>query len=129
MLRAPRKSGPRAVVTGLHRVRNGRSVGAWSVPNPVGCSKSVSGTPALEQHGFCGFEMSLTAIGFWLLYISGVGAALLTPLAGVLLYILVYHLNPEYQWWGESVRATGLRTSMTVIVAIAIGLALRWPRF
>jgi O-antigen ligase len=73
--------------------------------------------------------MSLTAIGFWLLYISGVGAALVTPLAGVLLYILVYHLNPEYQWWGESVRATGLRTSMTLIVAIAIGLALRWPRF
>ncbi len=73
--------------------------------------------------------MSLTAMGFWLLYISGVGAALLTPLAGVLLYILVYHLNPEYQWWGESVRVTGLRTSMTLIVAIVIGLALRWPRF
>jgi putative inorganic carbon (HCO3(-)) transporter len=76
-----------------------------------------------------GVEMSLTAIAFWLLYIFGVGAALLTPLAGVLLYILVYHLNPEYQWWGESIRATGLRTSMTVIVATAIGLALRWPRF
>jgi putative inorganic carbon (HCO3(-)) transporter len=71
----------------------------------------------------------LTAIGFWLLYICGVGAALLTPLAGILLYILVYHMNPEYQWWGESVRAAGLRTSMTIIVAVAIGLALRYPRF
>ena len=72
--------------------------------------------------------MSLTAIGFWLLYTAGVGGALLMPLAGVLLYILIYHVNPEYQWWGESVRATGLRTSMTVAAATIIGIFLRWPR-
>ncbi len=73
--------------------------------------------------------MSLTAIAFWLVYIFGVGSALLVPLAGVLLYILVYHMNPEYQWWGESVRVLGLRTSMTIVVATVIGLALRYPRF
>jgi len=73
--------------------------------------------------------MPLTAIAFWLLYISGIGAALVAPLAGVLLYVLVYHMNPEFQWWGESVRALGLRTSLTVVVATVIGLALRRPRF
>ncbi|MFQ5805268.1 MAG: O-antigen ligase family protein [Phycisphaerae bacterium] len=73
--------------------------------------------------------MPLTAIGFWLLYVSGVGAALLAPLAGVLLYILIYHMNPGYQWWGESVRAVGLRTSLTVVVATVIGLVLRYPRY
>jgi O-antigen ligase len=72
--------------------------------------------------------MSLTAVGFWLLYVAGVGAAMLMPLAGVLLYILVYHMNPEYQWWGQSVRDVGLRTSFTIVIGIAIGLVLRRPR-
>jgi len=71
----------------------------------------------------------LTALVFWLIYITGTGAALLYPLAGVLLYILVYHLHPETQWWGHSIRAIGLRTSMTVAVAIVIGILARRPRF
>jgi len=87
------------------------------------------GLPQLDDQDFYGGAMPLTAIGFWLLYISGVGAALVTPLAGVLLYILVYHLNPEYQWWGEGIRAVGLRTSLTVIIAVMIGLVLRYKRY
>ena len=71
--------------------------------------------------------MSLTAVVFFVVYLGGLGTALLYPLAGVLLYILVYHLNPETQWWGESVRATGLRLSMTVAVATMIGIVLRRP--
>lgn len=73
--------------------------------------------------------MSLTALAFWALYLLGTGAALLIPVTGVLLYILVYHLNPEYQWWGESVRSLGLRTSMTIVIATVVGLVLRFPRF
>jgi len=73
--------------------------------------------------------MPLTALAFWFIYVAGTGAALLYPLAGVLLYILVYHLHPETQWWAHSVRAIGLRTSMTVAVAIVIGILARRPRF
>jgi len=73
--------------------------------------------------------MSLTVIAFWIIYLLGVGAALMTPLVGVLLYILIYHLNPEYQWWGESVRVLGLRTSMTIVIATVAGIVLRFPRF
>lgn len=73
--------------------------------------------------------MSLTTVAFWCLYLLGTGAAMLIPLAGVLLYILIYHLNPEFQWWGESIRVLGLRTSMTVMLATAVGLVLRFPRF
>ena len=73
--------------------------------------------------------MAFTTIAFWCLYLLGTGAALLIPLAGVLLYILIYHLNPEYQWWGESIRVLGLRTSMTVVLATSVGLMLRFPRF
>jgi len=71
----------------------------------------------------------LTAVAFWLLYVSGTAAAVAAPLIGVLLYVLVYHMNPGTQWWGESVRAAGLRPALTVTIAIVIGLAIRFPRF
>lgn len=72
--------------------------------------------------------MPLTELAFWVLYVGGLLAAVWRPLAGVLLYILVYHLNPENQWWGESVRGLGLRTSLIVAGATVVGLLLRWPR-
>lgn len=73
--------------------------------------------------------MALTAIAFWVIYISGVLASTALPLAGVLLYILVYHLNPDDQWWGQSIREWGLRTSLIVVVSTTIGIAVRLPRF
>jgi hypothetical protein len=72
--------------------------------------------------------MSLTLMAFWLAYIGGVATAVFNPVIGVFLYILVYHLNPETQWWGSSVQVIGLRTSFTVAVATAVGVLIRWPR-
>lgn len=72
--------------------------------------------------------MPLTVVVFWLAYCSGVAAAVFNPLIGVVLYVLVYHLNPETQWWGSSVQTLGLRTSFTVALATSIGIAIRWPR-
>ncbi|MBU0641277.1 MAG: O-antigen ligase family protein [Planctomycetes bacterium] len=72
--------------------------------------------------------MPLTEVAFWLLYFGGVCTAVLYPPVGVLLYILVYHVNPAYQWWGENVRSLGVRTSMTVAVATVLGLLLRRTR-
>lgn len=73
--------------------------------------------------------MPLTEVFFWLVFIGGTCAALVQPVVGVLLYILVYHLNPEYQWWGENVRAVGLRTSFTIVGATVVGLLIRRPKF
>jgi len=73
--------------------------------------------------------MPLTALVFWVLYAAGVGTAVLNPVAGLALYIFVYHLSPESQWWGDSVRALGLRTSFTVALAAGVGMLIRWPRF
>ncbi len=73
--------------------------------------------------------MSLTALAFWLVYSVGLCAALTRPIVGVMLYILVYHLNPEDQWWGDSISALGMRTSLLAALATTIGLALRNPRF
>ncbi|HPC21587.1 MAG TPA: O-antigen ligase family protein [Phycisphaerae bacterium] len=72
--------------------------------------------------------MPLTAIAFWLVYVSGLCAAVVCPAVGVALYILVYHLHPEAQWWGESVAASGIRTSLTVAAFTALGTLLRRPR-
>ncbi len=72
--------------------------------------------------------MPLTAIAFWLTYAAGICGAVLYPAVGVALYVLVYHVNPESQWWGGSFIEAGLRPSMTVAVATAIGMLLRRPR-
>ncbi len=72
--------------------------------------------------------MPLTAIAFWLVYIGGVCAAVIYPVVGVALYVLVYHVNPQAQWWGSSFVQSGIRTSLTVAVATVIGVLLRRPR-
>ncbi|MFH1748553.1 MAG: O-antigen ligase family protein [Planctomycetota bacterium] len=72
--------------------------------------------------------MSLTALVFWISYVSGICAAVFNPIVGLVLYILVYHLNPETQWWGETVRAVGLRLSFTAALATVIGLLTQRPR-
>ncbi|MCH7872177.1 MAG: O-antigen ligase family protein [Planctomycetes bacterium] len=69
--------------------------------------------------------MSLTAAVFWLTYIIGTCVAVAMPAIGVALYVLVYHLNPEFQWWGESIRTTGLRTSFFVVIACLVGMLLQ----
>ena len=71
--------------------------------------------------------MSLTAVFFWIAYTMGTCAAVFDPVAGLVLYILVYHLNPEGQWWGLSVRSIGLRTSMTIALATGVGMLMRRP--
>ncbi|MEW6252644.1 MAG: O-antigen ligase family protein, partial [Planctomycetota bacterium] len=69
--------------------------------------------------------MSLTGVTFWIVYIAGVCGALLNPILGVALYVLVYHVNPETQWWGGAVRELGLRCSLIVAVATGAGMLLR----
>lgn len=71
--------------------------------------------------------MSITSIIFWITYVAGVCAAVFNPVLGVMLYLLVYHMNPETQWWGQTVRALGLRTSFTVVLAMCAGLLIRRP--
>ena len=72
--------------------------------------------------------MSLTAMLFLISYFGGICAAIFNPVAGIALYILVYHLNPQTQWWGASVQALGSRMSFTVALATAVGVLIRQPR-
>ena len=72
--------------------------------------------------------MSLTAIVFWLCYVSGLVAAVRRPILGVALYIVVYHVNPESQWWGATAHHVGLRALLTVALATTLGLIVQRPR-
>ncbi len=72
--------------------------------------------------------MPLTALAFWTVYVGGICAALVNPVVGIALYVLVYHLNPEAQWWGASVGNSGLRTSFVVALATAVGTVVQRPR-
>jgi probable O-glycosylation ligase (exosortase A-associated) len=62
------------------------------------------------------------------MYLGGCLAALRMPLVGILVYIVVYHINPGSQWWGQAVESMGLRTSLVLAVAIFGGLILQQPR-
>ena len=73
--------------------------------------------------------MSLTEVVFWFVFFGGNVAAMFNPTYGIFLYILIYHLNPETQWWGENVRLMELRTSFLVALATAIGALINWKRF
>jgi O-antigen ligase len=70
--------------------------------------------------------MSPTELVFWLVFVSGAIGALFNPTYGVVLYVLIYSLNPETQWWGYHINLLGLRTSFTVAVVTAIGMVLNW---
>ncbi len=73
--------------------------------------------------------MPLTALAFWTVYVGGICAALVNPVVGIALYVLVYHLNPEAQWWwGASIGSAGLRTSFVVALATAVGMVVQRPR-
>lgn len=73
--------------------------------------------------------MPLTALAFWAVYVAGTCAALVYPVIGVGLYVLVYHVHPETQWWGASFEASGLRPSLTVAIAVVAGMLLRRAHF
>lgn len=71
--------------------------------------------------------MSLSALAFVTAYLGGLAAAVLSPIVGIVLYIMVYHLHPESQWWGESVAFLGQRLSLSVAIATFVGVLIRQP--
>lgn len=70
--------------------------------------------------------MSLTEVIFWLVFVGGVVGAIFSPICGILLYIIIYNVRPEVQWWGINVAHSGIPTSFTVALATVIGMVLHW---
>lgn len=65
--------------------------------------------------------MSLTAIGFLLVYVSGVLAALIrSPFFGLLTYLFTFYANPYSRWWGNDLPS--LRYSMIISVVTLVSI-------
>ncbi|WP_144776637.1 O-antigen ligase family protein [Marinobacter maritimus] len=69
--------------------------------------------------------MGKFALLFFTLFIAGILAALLiTPVASVLVYKMVYMVNPDSRWWAASI--PGLRYSLIASLTMIFVLAIRY---
>jgi len=57
-----------------------------------------------------------------------IGSIVYTPLIGVLGYLGSYNINPVGHWWGGPLVDWGIRYSLFLAIATAIGLILHRPR-
>lgn len=70
--------------------------------------------------------MSITALTFLLLYLGGLGAALVRhPLFGVYAYMLAFYMDAPHRWWGASL--PDLRWSFLAALVTLVSV-LRFPR-
>ncbi len=65
--------------------------------------------------------MSLHAIFFILYYVVSCVVALVSPIVGVVCYLIVYHVYPETTWWGHELAPLHIRYSLLIAVATGIG--------
>lgn len=69
--------------------------------------------------------MGKFALLFFTLFITGILAALLvTPVASVLVYKMVYMVNPDSRWWAASI--PGLRYSLIASLTMILVLAIKY---
>ena len=68
--------------------------------------------------------MPIKTVLFLIAFVVSSGAALYIPIIGIIGYIAHYHIWPEAQWWGEPMRAYGLRLSATFFGVALIGYLL-----
>lgn len=65
--------------------------------------------------------MPLRSIAFLFYFFGSSAAALAVPMAGVLCYIMLYHVNPQTTWWGQQLDFMGLRYSFICGICLLIG--------
>jgi len=65
--------------------------------------------------------VSLHAIFFILYYVVSCVVALVSPIVGVVCYLVVYHVYPETTWWGHELAPLHIRYSLFIAVATGIG--------
>jgi hypothetical protein len=70
--------------------------------------------------------MSLTAILFLILYITGLVLTFKNPYFGIPTYVFEWHNHPPYQWWGGAL--PDLRWSMVVAAATLLSLIINYHK-
>ena len=68
--------------------------------------------------------MALKTILFLLLFVLSACGALYHPILGILGYMAHYITGPDRQWWSVSLRPYGIRYSLILAVATAVGMVL-----
>jgi probable O-glycosylation ligase (exosortase A-associated) len=66
-----------------------------------------------------------TVIYLILLAIGVIGGVIYHPLIGIIGYMLTYNINPAGQWWGSVVVDWGIRYSLILATATAVGILLQ----
>lgn len=72
--------------------------------------------------------MPLRSILFMAFFLGSSAASLIHPTAGVICYLVLYHVYPQTTWWGKSIAFLGLRYTFLCGVAIAVGATLNANR-
>lgn len=72
--------------------------------------------------------MPLRSIAFLLYFFGSSGAALAYPMAGVLCYVLLYHVFPQTTWWGQAINFMSIRYSFVCGLMLLIGVVLNAGR-
>jgi O-antigen ligase len=69
--------------------------------------------------------MPLKTVMLLLGFFGASAATFYAPIAGVVAYVLHYHLWPEERWWGQVISHWGIRYSLTIALCLAVGVFVR----
>lgn len=72
--------------------------------------------------------MPLRSIAFLLFFLGSSATSLVYPMAGVICYLVLYHVYPETTWWGKSLAPLGLRYSFICGACLLVGTVLNLNR-
>jgi O-antigen ligase len=72
--------------------------------------------------------MPIRSLTFLLYFGSSCAGALVVPMAGVLCYLVLYHVYPQTTWWGMRLEFLGIRYSFICGLCLMIGTALNLNR-
>ena len=73
--------------------------------------------------------LSIKTLLYLLLLFSGiVGSIIYHPFLGIMGYILTYNINPAGHWWGSPLVEWGVRYSLFLAGATALGIILHWSK-
>ena len=72
--------------------------------------------------------MPLRSLTFLLFFAGSLAASLVYPMAGVICYLVLYHVYPETTWWGKSLAFLQLRYAFICGLLLSVGATLNMNR-
>ncbi len=72
--------------------------------------------------------MPLRSITFLLCFLGSSALAMAFPMAGVVCYIVLYHVYPQTTWWGQRLECLGIRYAFVCGLCLLIGTVLNLNR-